>query len=151
MFCQSRWYAWAAFCCLGLPVCRAQVWSEAEILERFQSLSPQAREARARVAVVEADSRTRTVLPNPSASYSREGAGYAEFFEASQTIPISKRLRYLREAGSAAVSAADADRDAILWFFRSDLRVAFYRMVAAQGRVRLLAAASTEIAQPIRV
>lgn len=151
MFGQRRWYAFAGLCCIGAPLSRAQIWSEAEILERFQSQSPQAREERARVAVVEADVLTRTVLPNPSASYSREGAGYVAFFEASQTLPISKHLRYLRAAGSAEVAVADTDREAILWSSRSDLRVAFYRMVAAQERVGLLSAAITEAEQLIRV
>jgi cobalt-zinc-cadmium efflux system outer membrane protein len=132
-------------------LCCAQEWSESQILEQFQSLSPHVREARARVAVVEADARTRSVLPNPSASYSREGAGYAEFFQASGTLPISKHLRYLRDVGTAAVAVAGEDREAILWSFRSDLRVSFYRMVAAQERVQLLTGAITEVEQLIRV
>ena len=151
MSCHRRCCAIAAFCCLGVPLCRAQEWSEAEIIARFQSLSPQARELRARIALVEADARARTVYPNPSATYSREGASYAEFFQASQTLPVSGRLRYLRDAGTAAVAVADADREAILWSMRSDLRVAFYRMIAAQERVRLLSAATAEVEQLIRV
>src|SRR4029077_4733921 len=122
------------------PVCVGQdqrEWSEQEIVERFLVLSPQAQELRARVALTQAEERTRTVYPNPALSYSREGAGYNEFFEASQTLPLNGRVRYLRDAGSAAVSAAGANRDAALWSLRSDLRVAFYRMVAAQERVRL--------------
>jgi cobalt-zinc-cadmium efflux system outer membrane protein len=91
------------------------------------------------------------VLPNPSATYSREGAGYAEFFEASQTLPIGKRLRYLRDVGNAAVAVAGADSEAILWSFRSDLRLAFYRMVAAQERVALVSAAITEVEQLVRL
>jgi len=37
-------------------------------------------------------------------AYSREGAGYNEFFEATQTLPVNGRIRYLRDAGAAAVS-----------------------------------------------
>jgi len=99
-------------------------WSEAQIVERFLTLSPQALELRARVATTEAEMRTRTVYPNPVVSYSREGAGYNEFFEAWQVLPINGRVRYLRDAGSAAVSVADANREAVLWLMRSDLRLA---------------------------
>jgi outer membrane protein TolC len=89
------------------------------------------------------------VYPNPSVSYSREGAGYNEFFEASQTLPLNRRIRYLRDAGVAAVSVADASREAALWSLRSDLRLAFYRMVAAQERVRLLSASVGDVEQLI--
>ena len=151
MSCHPRWLTWAALCCMSVPWCRAQEWSEADIIERFQSLSPQVRELRARVAVVEADARTRAVYPNPSASYSREGAGYVEFFEASQTLPINGRVRYVRDAGNAAVGAANADREALLWSFRSDLRVAFYRMVGSQERVQLLSRSIGAVEQLVRV
>jgi cobalt-zinc-cadmium efflux system outer membrane protein len=151
MSCHPRWLAWAALCCVSVPWCRAQEWSEADIIERFQSLSPQVRELRARVAVVEADARTRTVYPNPFVSYSREGAGYAEFIEASQTLPWNGRLRYLRDAGHAAVGAANAAREALLWSWRSDLRVAFYRMVGSQERVQLLSRSIGEVEQLARM
>ena len=151
MSCHPKWLAWAALCCVSMPWCRAQEWSEADIIERLESLSPQVRELRARVAVVEADVRTRTVYPNPSVSYSREGAGYAEFIEASQTLPLNGRLRYLRDAGNAAVGVANAGREALLWSLRSDLRVAFYRMVGSQERVQLLSGSIGAVEQLVRV
>ena len=114
-------------------------------------LSPQAQELRARVSLAEAEAKTRAVYPNPSVSYSREGAGYNEFVEASQTLPLNGRIRYLREAGAALVSAAGANREATLWSLRSDLRQAFYRMVAAQERMRLLAAGVGEVEQLIGI
>src|SRR5262249_27887081 len=126
-------------------------WSESQVIERFQAQSPQSRELRARVALAEAEARTRTVLPNPSISYSREGAGYNEFFEASQTLPVNGRIRYLREAGAASVSVAEANREAARWSLRSDVRVAFYRMVASQGRLRILAVSTSEVEQLIRI
>src|SRR5258708_28548085 len=92
--------------------CRAQEgtrqWSESQVIEQFLAEGPQSRELRARVALVQAEARTRSVYPNPALSYSREGAGYNGFFEASQILPVSGRVRYLREAGVAAVSTADA-------------------------------------------
>ena len=72
-------------------------------------------------------------------------------FEASQILPLNGRVRYLRDAGTAAVSVADANREFVLWSFRSDLRLAFYRMVAGQDRVRLLSASIGETEQLIRV
>ena len=149
MLFRPKWVFWiAAPACWGQG---QQQWSEAQIVERFLSLSPQARELRARVALAEAEAKTRTVYPNPSVSYSREGAGYNEFFEASQTLPLNGRVRHLREAGSAAVSVADANREAVLWSLRTDLRLAFYRMVAAQERVRALSSSASEVDQLVRI
>ena len=149
---RPRWVIWIAVVYFGSAICSAQdqrEWSESQIVERFLTLSPQAQELRARLTLTQAEANTRTVYPNPSVSYSREGAGYNEFFEASQTLPLNGRVRYLRDAGSAAVSVADANREAVLWSLRSDLRLAFYRMVAAQERVRLLSASAGEVEQLI--
>jgi cobalt-zinc-cadmium efflux system outer membrane protein len=77
-------------------------------------------------------------------SYSREGAGYNAFLEAFQVLPVSGRLGYLRKAADAATSAADSNRKAALWSLRSDLRIAFYRMVASQQRVELLSSRISE-------
>ena len=150
---HPRWVVWIALCA-GSAMGYAQEqreWSESQIVERFLTLSPQARELRARISLAEAEAKTRTVYPNPSVSYSREGAGYNEFFEASQTLPLNGRIRYLRAAGAASVSVVDANREAALWSLRSDLRQAFYRMVAAQERVRLLAASAGEVEQLIGI
>ena len=143
----------AAFCattgiCLPQDVPNRDIpqeWAESQVIERFMAMSPHVRELRAGEDLAQAKARTRTVYANPSVSYSREGAGYNEFFEATQTLPTSGRIRYLREAGAAAVSAAGANRDAVLWSLRSDLRLAFYRMVASQGRVRLLTSGVGEV------
>ena len=57
------------------PAAPAQEWTEAVVVQKFQEQSPQAREARARVAIVETETRGRTLYTNPSFNYSREGAG----------------------------------------------------------------------------
>ena len=149
MLFRPKWVFWIAVSavCLGQG---QREWSEQQIVERFLALSPQAQELRARLALTEAEAKTRTVYPNPAVSYSREGAGYNEFFEASQTLPLNGRLRYLRQAGSAAVEVTDANREAALLSLRSDLRLAFYRMVAGQERVRLLSASAGEVDLLIR-
>ncbi len=147
---HPKWVAWVTAAFAGAAMSTAQdqrEWSESQIVERFLTLSPQAQELRARVSLTEAEAKTRTVYPNPLVSYTREGAGYNEFFEASQTLPLNRRVRYLREAGAASVAVASTSREAVLWSLRSDLRQAFYRMVAAQERVRLLAAGVNEVEQ----
>lgn len=151
---RPQWVIWIAVVYSGSAICSAQdqrEWSESQIVERFLALSPQAQELRARLALTEAEAKTRTVYPNPAISYSREGAGYNEFFEASQTLPLNGRIRYLRDAGSAAVSVADANREAALWSLRTDLRLAFYRMVAAQERLSLLSVSAGEVEQLIGI
>ena len=152
---QGKWLIWAASLCSAPLICRAQdlpqQWSESQIIARFLSLSPQARELRARVALTESEARIRTVYPNPSVAYSLEGAGYNAFFEGTQTLPVSGRLRYLRDASAATVYAAEANRDAALWSLRSDLRLAFYRMVASQERFEILSAATSEVEQLIGI
>jgi hypothetical protein len=74
---QPKWLVWTAVVCSAPPISRAQdvpqQWSEPQVIERFLAQSPQARELRSRIALAEAEARTRTVYPNPSISYSREG------------------------------------------------------------------------------
>ncbi|PWT98089.1 MAG: hypothetical protein C5B51_29885 [Terriglobia bacterium] len=146
---------WLA-CCIGLgsacgPSLAQTEWSEPQIIERFLAQSPQTRELRARVALADAEARVRTVYANPSVSYSQEGAGFNQFFEASQPIPLSSRVRYLRQAGAAAVSAMEANRDAALWSLRSDLRISFFRMLAAQQRAGLLESRIGEVERLVRI
>src|SRR5207248_5104197 len=53
--------------------------------------------------------------------------------------------------GTAAASAAEATREASLWSLRSDLRLAFYRIVASQERLRLLSTGASDIQQLIGI
>ena len=80
-------------------LCSAQEWTETSVVQKFLEQSPYARESRARVAITEAEAKGRSLYANPSVSYSREGAGLTEFFQAQQTIPINGRLKLLRQAG----------------------------------------------------
>jgi cobalt-zinc-cadmium efflux system outer membrane protein len=126
-------------------------WSESQIVERFLAQSPQARELRSGIALTEAETRVRAVYSNPVVSYSREGAGYNAFFEASQVLPVSGRVGYLRQAVDVAVSVADSNREAVTWSLRSDLRIAFFRMVAAQERVGIISSRIREVEELVRV
>ena len=137
-------WTWCLILCAAHGFCRAQEypveWSERAVIERFLAQSPLARELRAQVAVTQAEARVGAAYTNPSISFSWEGAGYTAYYlQGSQAVPVSGRVGYLRQAVRAATAAADTNREALLWSLRSDLRVAFLRMVAAQERAALLA------------
>ncbi len=132
-------------------LCPAQEWTEASVVQRFLDQSPQARETRARVAIAEAEARGRSLYANPSVNYSREGAGLTEFFQAEQTLPITGRLKLLRQAGSSIVRATEADGAFSLWQARSSLRQAFYRVLASQQRATIYSAGLKDIEDVIRV
>ena len=97
----------------------AQTWTEARVLELFAQQSPQAIAARAQVAVTRAEARGRALYSNPSFIYSREGAGYTEFFQAEQALPVTGRVGILRQSVAPAVGAAEADAEAVIWRLRA--------------------------------
>ena len=132
-------------------LCCAQEWTESVVIDRFLKQSPYAREARARIAIARAEARARTLYPNPSLLYSRERAGLTEFFQAEQTVPISGRLKLLRQAGASAVLATEADAAFSFWQARTSLRQAFFRLLASQKREAVYSASSKEIQEVIRV
>lgn len=82
----------------------AQEWTEAQMIKAFLNESPYAREVRARVEAVRAEAAGRTLLSNPSAVFSREGAGYASLYQVQQQLPWPGRRGLLKQAGTAAVS-----------------------------------------------
>jgi cobalt-zinc-cadmium efflux system outer membrane protein len=129
----------------------AQEWTEAQVIQRFLDQSPYAREMKARVDSVRADVAGRTLLPNPSAVFSREGAGYASFYQIDQQVPWSGRRGILKQAGTAAVAATEAEASVVLWSLRSDVRIAFYRMLAAQRRQSVLADGLRDLEGVIRI
>jgi outer membrane protein, heavy metal efflux system len=129
----------------------AQEWTEAQVIQKFLDQSPYAREMTARVDAVRAEAAARTLLPNPSAVFSREGAGYASFYQIEQQVPWSGRRGILKQAGTAAVAATEAETSAVLWGLRSDVRLAFYRMMAAQRRQSVLAGGLSDLEGVIRI
>lgn len=129
----------------------AQEWTEAGVIQRFLDQSPHAREARARVAIATAEARGRTLYSNPTVSYSRESAGFTEFFQAEQTLPITGRLGLLRQAGESSVRATEAEGAFSLWQARNSLRQAFYRVLASQNREAIYLANLKEIDEVMRV
>lgn len=129
----------------------AQEWTEAQVIEKFLDQSPYAREARARIDSVRAEAAGRTLLPNPSAVATREGAGYASFFQLEQQLPISGRRGLLKQAGTAAVGVTEAQAAITLRTLRSDVRLAFYRLLAAQRREAVVADGMRDLDEVIRV
>lgn len=115
-----------------VPACAAQSWTEARVIELFSRQSPQVVAVRAQVAVARAEARGRALYSNPSFLYSREGAGFAEFFQAEQELPLSGRVGLLRRAVEPAAGAAEAQADALVWQLRADVRQAFYRLLRLQ-------------------
>jgi cobalt-zinc-cadmium efflux system outer membrane protein len=122
----------------GAGVLLGQEWTEAQVIDRFQNQSPYAREIRARVDAARADAAGRSLLPNPSGILTREGAGFTSFFQLEQQAPWSGRLGLLKQAGTAAVLVTQAEAAAALRSIHSDVRAAFYRMLAAQRKQSVL-------------
>jgi cobalt-zinc-cadmium efflux system outer membrane protein len=129
----------------------AQEWTEAQVIEKFLDQSPYTREEQARVDSVRADAAGRVLLPNPTAIATREGAGYAAFFQLEQQLPVSGRRGFLKQAGAAAVGVTEAQAAMTLWALRSDVRLAFFRLLAAQRRESALADGMRDINEVIRV
>jgi cobalt-zinc-cadmium efflux system outer membrane protein len=131
--------------------CTAQTWTEAHVLELFAQQSPQAVAARSQIAVTRADAKARGLYNNPSFTYSREGAGFTEFFQAEQTLPLSGRIGLLRQAVAPATGEAEADADALIWQLRAEVRLAFHRLLALQDREGVLSATARDLEEVIRV
>lgn len=117
----------------------AQTWTEESITALFLNQNPLLRESRARAAQTGAEYRSRTLLANPVVSVSREAAGRTEFYQASQSLPLSGRRAILEQASVSAMAAVEADVAGSLWSARSALRMAFYRTLAAEQREKAFA------------
>jgi outer membrane protein, heavy metal efflux system len=143
----SRTPRWVTFLALLLNVtlATAETLTEKDVLDRFLQQSPHARELRAQVAATTAELQNRALYPNPSFAYSREGAGYNEFLEAQQQLPLTGRLGFLRKANQAAVGASEAETKFLLWGLRSDVRLAFSTLLQAQEREAILQKSINEI------
>lgn len=131
--------------------CVAQEWTEASVVQKFLEQSPLTRELRARVALTQAEVRGRTLYANPTVNYSREGAGFTEFFQAEQTLPLTGRLKFLKQAGASSVGAAEAEGAFSLWHARTSLRRAFFRVLATQERESLYSASAQQLELVIKV
>ena len=138
MLTRSQVCTWIAAVGLLAPsVAAGQGRTEREIVDQIVRDGPQARAIRAESEVTRREQLARLAYPNPSVTYSREGAGFTEFFQAEQSLPLFGARAALSRAGVAATGAAEAGRDLRLWLLRSDAAAAVARMVAEQARLQL--------------
>ena len=143
--------AWIAAVGLLAP-CKAagQDRTEREVVELILRDGAQAQAIRAGTEVTRREQLARLAYPNPSVSYSREGAGFTEFLQAEQSLPLWTRGTLLR-AGVAATAAAEADRDVRLWSLRSDAAATAARVAAGQARLEAAGAHVREVERLIEV
>ena len=125
--------------------------TEREIVELIVRDGPQARAIRAETEVTRRDHLTRLAYPNPSVTYSREGAGFTEFLQAEQPLPIFGTRDALSRAGVAATAAAEAEGDVRLSLLRSNAATAAARVVAGQGRLESSRAHVREVERLIEI
>ena len=136
---------------LLLAPAEGQEFTEKEAVRLFLTRSPYAQESRAGTAVVEAQTRSWHLWPNPQSDYSHEGAGLTQYGTLQQTIPLNGRLGMLRQAGAAAVQVAEMQATASLWQLCSDMRLAFSDLLLAQQREVVLSDSISQLQEVVRI
>jgi outer membrane protein, heavy metal efflux system len=144
--------AWIAGLGLVVPsLALAQDRTEREIVELIVRDGPQARAIRAESEVTRREQLARLAYPNPAVTYSRESAGFTEFFQAEQSLPLFGARAALSRAGVAATAAAEAERDVRLWHLRSEAAAAVARLAAEQTRLELAQAHTREVERLVEI
>ena len=130
-----------------------QAITEEQALERMRIEHPYLQALRLGVRELEADARERSLLTNPTVSYTREDAGLGvdDFLLVSQELPVRGRPGLLGEAAGQAAMAARARADAARLAFETDLRLAFTTLLLAQERLAVIDAAVTELRRLVDV
>lgn len=132
--------AWVVACVfVSAGAAGAQERRASDVVEAIVREGPRAAAIRADVEVVRREQQARLARPNPGLIYSREGAGFTEFFQLEQPLPAFGLRGTLQRAGAAASAAAEAERDARLWDLRIDATRAVERWRWAQARVEATA------------
>jgi outer membrane protein TolC len=133
--------AWIAACAVVVPILAwAQDRPAHEIVAAIVRDGPRAIAIRSDVDVVRGEQQARLAFPNPGVMYSREGAGFTEFLQVEQPLPVFGIRAALARAGVAATAAAEAERDARLWDLRTEAARLVSRWLWAQARVEATAA-----------
>jgi cobalt-zinc-cadmium efflux system outer membrane protein len=128
--------AWFAACALAVPIAAwAQERAAGEIVDAIVQDGPRAMAIRSSADVVRFEQQARLAFPNPGVMYSREGAGFTEFLQLEQPLPIFGIRAALSRAGIAATAAAEAERDARLWDLRTEAERLVNRWLWAQAQV----------------
>jgi outer membrane protein, heavy metal efflux system len=149
---RSQVCTWIAVIGLLAPALAAgQDRTERDIVELIVRDGPQARAIRAEAEVTRHEQLARLAYPNPAVTWSREGAGFTEFLQAEQSLPLFGVRASLARAGVAATAAAEADRDVRLWMLRSEATAAIARLIAEQERVAAADAVVREIERLIDI
>jgi outer membrane protein, heavy metal efflux system len=141
----------AAVGLLAPSVAVGQDRTERELVELIVRDGLQARAIRAESEVAHREQLARLSYPNPSVTYSREGAGFTEFFQAEQPLSLFGARDALSRAGVAATAAAEAERDLRLWLLRSEAAAAVVRVVAGQERLESVRAHMREVERLIEI
>jgi outer membrane protein, heavy metal efflux system len=149
---RSQVCTWIAVAGLLAPSLAAgQDRTEREIVELIVRDGPQARAIRAEAEVTRREQLARLAYPNPAVTWSREGAGFTEFLQAEQSLPLFGTRASLARAGVAATAAAEADRDVRLWQLRAEAVAAVARFTAEQERAASAASQIREIERLIEI
>lgn len=144
--------AWIAGFGLVVPsLVIAQERTEREIVDLIVRDGPKARAIRAETEVKRRGQLARLAYPNPAVMYSREGAGFTEFVQVEQSLPVFGVRAALSRAGVAATAAAEADRDARLWVLRAEARAVVARLTAEQGRLEAAEAYMRQVERLIEI
>ncbi len=144
--------AWIAGIGLVVPsLVMAQDRTEREIVDLIVRDGPQAHAIRAEAEVTRREQLARLAYPNPGVMYSREGAGFTEFLQVEQSLPVFGVRDALSRAGVAATAAAEADRDARLWVLRAEARAVLARLIAEQGRLEAAASYARDVDRLIEI
>ena len=144
---------------LGIALWAVLVWApvhgqelaEREAVRMFLTRSPSAQESRAGTAIVEAQTQSWRLWPNPQASFDHEGAGLTQISRIEQPLPLNGRLGFLREAGASAVRAAEMQAEYSLWRQCSEMRRAFYDLLLSQQRETLVGDAIRQLQEVVRI
>ena len=144
---RMAWFAVVAYVYTCAPAAAQSVLSERDALARLSPDSPRARAIRAGVEVARAEVLNAGRWPNPRLSVDRESvAGVSEVLTTVlQPLPITGRRSLEREAATTAADAAGHRADEELRRLRSDLRLAYANLVAAQVRERELTGAGARL------
>ena len=136
---------WLACALLWSGSVHAQELTDSQLIELILRDGTQARAIRAGVEVTRREQAARTLFPNPGIAYSREGAGFTEFFQFEQPLPIFGTRAALIRVGTAATAAAEAERDARLWQLRAEAQTLVARLLAEQERLEATRSSIREI------
>jgi multidrug efflux system outer membrane protein len=149
---RSQVCTWIAVVGLLVPsVVAGQARTEREVVDLIVREGPQARAIRADTEVTRREQLARLAYPNPTVTWSREGAGFTEFLQTEQSLSLFGARAALSRAGVAATAAAEAERDVRLWQLRSEAAAAVARLAAEQARVESATVLTRDVERLIEI